>query len=285
MTRPLRIEFSGALYHVTSRGNQRDAIYVDETDRQLFLDVLAEVCERFNWVLHAYCLMNNHYHLLVETPDANLSTGMRQLNGVYTQRFNRKQGRVGHLFQGRFKGILVEKEAYLQELARYIVLNPVRARMVDCAEDWPWSSYRATAGQEQPPAWLATDWLLSGFSSIRHEAINRYQVFVAAGLAGSRPWARLRGQIYLGSALFVEQMQCQIAADTRLSEVSAAQKRPPPKPLSYYQEKFPDRDAAIYQAYRSGGYRLQEIGDQFGLHYSQISRIVKCQEAGAKFKT
>lgn len=117
----------------------------------MFLEVLSEVCERFNWECHAYCLMSNHYHLLIETPDANLSQGMRQLNGVYTQRFNRVHGRVGHVFQGRYKGILVEKDSYLLELARYIVLNPVRAGMVRSAKDWPWSSYRATCGQIKPP--------------------------------------------------------------------------------------------------------------------------------------
>jgi len=132
--------------HVTSRGNERKAIFYSDGDRLIFSDVLAEVCRRFNWIVHAYCQMDNHYHLLVETPDGNLSKGMRHLNGVYTQRFNRKQNRIGHVFQGRYKAILVDKDSYLLELARYIVLNPVRARMLRSAEDWPWSSYRATAG-------------------------------------------------------------------------------------------------------------------------------------------
>ena len=130
MARPLRIEFAGALYHVTSRGDRREDIYLDDGDRQLFLEVLEAVCERFNWEVHAYCLMSNHYHLLVETPDGNLSRGMRHLNGVYTQRFNRRHKKVGHVFQGRYKAILVQKENYLLELSRYIVLNPVRAGMV-----------------------------------------------------------------------------------------------------------------------------------------------------------
>ena len=141
MARPLRIEFENALYHVTSRGDGQEDIYMDDEDRLDYLGVLAEVCERFNWVLQAYCLMSNHYHLLIETPDSNLSKGMRQLNGVYTQRFNRKHQRVGHVFQGRYKAILVEKDAYLLELARYMVLNPVRAQMVRSAKDWPWSSF------------------------------------------------------------------------------------------------------------------------------------------------
>ena len=137
MARPLRIEFPGALYHVTSRGNGGDATYVDNEDRKQWLAVLDHVCERFSWTTHAYCQMGNHYHLLVETPDGNLGQGMRQMNGVYTQRFNRRHGRAGHVFQGRYKSILVQKDAYLLELSRYIVLNPVRARLVRSAKDWP----------------------------------------------------------------------------------------------------------------------------------------------------
>jgi putative transposase len=141
MSRPLRLEFAGALYHITSRGNDRNLIYLQDDDFELFLQILANVCERYNWVVHAYCLMSNHYHLLVETPDANLSQGMRQLNGVVTQSMNRKHHRVGHLLQGRYKAILVEKDAYLLELCRYIVLNPVRANMVSSPDEWPWSSW------------------------------------------------------------------------------------------------------------------------------------------------
>ena len=137
MARPLRLEFAGALYHITSRGDGREAIYLSDGDRELYLEVFAEVCEHCNWLCHAYCLMGNHYHLLVETPDANLSKGMRHLNGVYTQRFNRRHQRVGHVFQGRYKAILIQKESYLLEVARYIVLNPVRAGMVKHPESWP----------------------------------------------------------------------------------------------------------------------------------------------------
>lgn len=141
MARPLRLELAGALYHVTSRGDGREDIYRSDEDRVAWLETLGQVCERFNWVCHAYCQMSNHYHLVIETPEANLSKGMRHLNGVYTQRFNRSHQRVGHVFQGRFKAILVEKDSYLLELARYVVLNPLRARMVRRLENWPWSSY------------------------------------------------------------------------------------------------------------------------------------------------
>src|SRR5687767_13788050 len=137
MARPLRIEFAGALYHVTARGNARMPIFDDDADRRNFLSVLEQVLDRSGWLLHAYCLMGNHYHLMVETMQANLSAGMRQLNGVYTQRFNRRHERVGHLFQGRFKAILVERDSYLLELCRYVVLNPVRAGMVKRVQDYP----------------------------------------------------------------------------------------------------------------------------------------------------
>jgi putative transposase len=139
MARPLRIEFAGALSHLTARGNERRAIFLGKTedDRQRFLGVLAETCDRFNGSCHTCCLMTNHYHLLVETPDANLSKGMRHLNGIYTQLVNRHYGRVGHLFQGRFKGILLKRDSYLLEPARYVVLNPVRAGMVRQPQEWP----------------------------------------------------------------------------------------------------------------------------------------------------
>ena len=146
MARPLRIEFSGALYHVTARGNAQQDIYLTDDDRQEFLSLLQRACDRYHWLCHAYCLMTNHYHLLIETQTPTLSKGMKYLNGTYTQAFNRRHKRVGHVFQGRYKGILVEKDSYLLELSRYIVLNPVRAHMVRSAKDWPWSSYRATAG-------------------------------------------------------------------------------------------------------------------------------------------
>jgi len=147
MTRPLRLEYEGAIYHVTSRGNAQEDVFLKDSDRTRFLEILGDVVARYGWICHAYCLMNNHYHLLIETPRANLSRGMQFLNGVYTQWFDRQHERVGHLFQGRFKAILVEKESHLLELTRYIVLNPVRAKMVRGVRDRPWSSYRGTSGQ------------------------------------------------------------------------------------------------------------------------------------------
>src|SRR3990167_5084236 len=146
MARPIRIEYPGALYHITSRGNEQKSIYVNDSDRRYFIALLEQTLKRFNWICYSYCLMDNHYHLLIETVDPTLSKGMRYLNGVYTQRMNREYSRVGHLLQGRFKAIIVEKESYLLELCRYIVLNPVRAKLVKMPEEYPWSSYRAMIG-------------------------------------------------------------------------------------------------------------------------------------------
>jgi REP element-mobilizing transposase RayT len=280
MARPLRIEYAGALYHVTSRGDGREDIYLEDKDRVVFLEVLQAVCERFNWEVHAYCLMTNHYHLLIETPDANLSLGMRQLNGVYTQRFNNVHNRVGHVFQGRYKAILVQKESYLLELARYIVLNPVRAQMVRSARDWPWSSYRATAGMVQSSNWLNVNWILASFSRSKATAVNLYREFISEGRNQPSPLEKLRNQIYLGDDDFVDEMQCRMSPDTNLSEIPSSQKRPVARLLSYYENISETRDEAIKKAYKSGGHSMKAIGIHFGLHYSRVSRIIN-----AKIKT
>src|SRR3989338_5018664 len=159
MARPLRIEYPNAVYHVMNRGLGRKDITLIGDDYHVFFETLKETANLFNIRVISYCLMSNHYHLLIETPRANLSRGMRHLNGVYTQRFNRKHRRVGHVFQGRYKAVVVQRDIHLLELCRYVVLNPVRARMVKKAENWEWSSYRATVGQETKPAWLTTDWV------------------------------------------------------------------------------------------------------------------------------
>jgi REP element-mobilizing transposase RayT len=275
MARPLRLEFTDALYHITSRGDRQEDIYEDDDDRKAFLSVLEGVCETYNWVCHAYCLMSNHYHLLIETPDANLSRGMRQLNGVYTQTFNRAHGRAGHVFQGRYKAILVEKESYLLELSRYIVLNPVRAGMVTSPGDWPWSSYRATVGQVKGPGYLNVDWVLAAFAIRKSLAIERYKKFVAEGKGQPSPWTLLQNQIYLGSEQFVEKMQSLVDGDKQLGEIPSSQRRPRPKTLSEYASSSQDRNTAISESYQSGGYTLKEIGDHFGLHYSSVSGIIK----------
>lgn len=284
MARPLRIEFAGALYHVTARGDRQEDIYLDDEDRRDFLDILGSVHQRFNWLIHAYCLMDNHYHLLVETPDGNLSQGMRQLNGVYTQNSNRRHRRVGHVFQGRYKAILVQKESYLLELARYIVLNPVRARMVRKTEEWPWSSYRDTADLRESPAWLMTDWILSAFGKRKSRAMEKYREFVREGKQQPSPWEYLRNQVFLGDERYVEDIRQKIDTDRDLSEIPKSQRRPKPRSLAYYVNKSAARNEAMVQAYASGGYSMKEIGEYFGLHYSQVSRIV-ASTVDAQYKT
>lgn len=225
MARPLRLEFPGAVWHVMARGNDRQAVFPDDGDREAFLDVLSRVVRSTRWRLHAYVLMPNHYHLLVETPEPNLSSGMRQLNGIYTQRTNIRHGRTGHLLQGRFKGILVERESHLLELCRYVVLNPVRAGLAPSASDWPWSSFRATAGLAPAPHWLDTRWTLEQFASSRSSAGQAYRRFVADGTrAGYSPWAAVEGQLFLGRAGFRARFQGQRTELAGESEIPKAQR-------------------------------------------------------------
>lgn len=274
MARPIRIEFSGALYHVTARGDRREAIYEDDEDRKVFLEVLGRVVTDFNWICHAYCLMTNHYHLVVETPDGNLSKGMRQLNGVYTQYSNRRHARTGHLFQGRFKAILVDGDSYLLELARYVVLNPVRARMVRDPGKWPWSSYGAMTGTVAVPEWLATDGLLAAFAKRRSTAMQRYARFVEEGIGTVSIWDDLNGQAFLGDDAFVER-SLRHAKRTDDVNIPKAQRRPPPPSLEAVARRHRDRDAAIVAAHASGGYSYQQIAEHFGVHFTTVGRIVR----------
>ncbi len=277
MARPLRIEYEGALHHITSRGNARAKIFLAHDDLGTFLETLSNVVSRYGWICHAYCLMTNHYHLLIETPSPNLSRGMQLLNGVYTQRFNRSHRRSGHVFQGRFKAILVEKEAHLLELARYVVLNPVRAKMVRSARDWPWSSYRATAGQIEAPKFLTIDWLLSQFDAERARANRAYRDFVSEG-RGLDVWDDLRAGSLLGSNAFIERMR-PLLLNAPLNPNILRRERDAARPSlcelfsSVFDKKT--RDECIYQAVRHHHYKLQEVGDHVGLHFSTISVIAR----------
>ncbi len=277
MSRPVRIEFPDALYHVTSRGDRREDIFEDDQDRQMFLSILEQVVQQFNWLCHAWCLMDNHYHLLVQTPDGNLSKGMRQLNGVYTQASNRRHQRVGHLFQGRFKAILVDSDAYLLELTRYVVLNPVRANMVKNPQDWIWSSYRASTGLESAPPWLQVDALLVQFATRRSLAQQRYAQFVAEGIDVISPWSKIKGQVFLGDDNFVERMQAQLKAEKRDQQIQIpfAQRRPMPPSLQEIKQSAPDRNAAIIAAYATGAYTYQQLAEYFGVFFTTVGRIVR----------
>lgn len=297
MARPLRLEFPGAVYHLTARGNRREAIFLDDTDRARFLELLAREVEHQGWRLYAYCLMGNHYHLLVETPEGNLVAGMRRLNGVYTQAFNRRHGRVGHVLQGRYKSILVDKDAYLLELARYIVLNAVRAGMVERAEDWPWSSYRATAGLTDAPPWLAAEAIWRQFGPDRARAQQAYRRFVRAGVGAASPWNALRSQIYLGDERFLARMEKLAAghggeavpktqrkphrpdAETMLADVARAfHARPAEVRDRTQREAF---RAWVYLLRRAARLSLREVAEHAGVSAGRVSQIQQAMERDA----
>lgn len=280
MPRPLRIEFSGAVYHVTSRGDRREAIYEDDADWASFLEILGDVSGDFNWAIHAYCLMTNHYHLVVETPDANLAKGMRQLNGVFTQYSNRRHRRSGHVFQGRYKAILVDKDRHLLELARYVVLNPVRAHMVGDPSDWPWSSYRAMVGAVDAPEWLCAEALLEHFGSRRGDAIRRFRVFVAEGIEADPIWRHLNRQAFLGDDRFVAKMQAKAGSSDEVN-VPKRQRRPPAPSLTALAARHADRDVAMAKAHATGAYSYQQIADEFGVHFTTVGRIVRAAKGRA----
>jgi len=275
MARPLRIEYSGALYHVTSRGDRQEAIFDDDQDRRVFLKVLGEVVSRYRWRCHAYCLMGNHYHLMIETPEANLTKGMRQLNGVFTQGSNRRHKRSGHLFQGRYKAIVVERESYFLELARYIVLNPVRAAMVKHPRQWVWSSYPAMIGKFAAPVWLTTDDLLAEFGKRRAGARPKYEEFITEGMGAETIWKDLKGQIYLGNDDFVEQMREKLGEREEDVNIPRVQQRGAVPKLSSIRRQYKNRDDAMLAAYETGTYSYLEIAKEFGVHFTTVGRIVR----------
>jgi REP element-mobilizing transposase RayT len=280
MARPLRLEFEGAIYHVTSRGDRRESIFCDDSDRELLLAIVGKSMERFDAVAYAYCLMENHYHFVLRTNQPNLSRLMRHINGVYTQAYNRRHAQVGHLFQGRFKGLLVDQDAYFLEVCRYVDLNPVRAGLVTQPGDWKWSSYRAHTGQAPGPGWLDSSPLHRNLSAERGGGPPRYAAFVAAG-RGVRLWeVALSGQIYVGDAQFVHRMQERTGSlDDR--EIPKTQRRPAARPLSWYLDQH-HRNKAIAMAYLEGGHTQSAIADALGLSVSRVSRLVSSSEAKGK---
>lgn len=277
MARPLRIEFPGALHHVTTWGNDRADIYLDEQDQSQFLSLLGDVIRRLGWTCHAWCLMNNHYHLMVETAEANLGRGMRQLNGVYTQRFNRAHDRVGHVFQGRYKTLLVERGPYWLELARHVVLNPVRANLVSTPGDWRWSSYRSTAGlapsngQDLDPVW--PDWILRQLGGEERLARAAYRRFVDEGATQPIEFGKsFHSGSVLGSEEFLAKLRHRFGprGDAALL-LGQGRARPS---LAALRDGKVDRGAWMTVAHDRHGYTLAEIGAAAGLHYSSISKII-----------
>jgi REP-associated tyrosine transposase len=294
MARPLRIEYPGAHYHVTSRGNERKDIFKDDTDREKFLDLLARVVEEFHVRIHCYVLMSNHYHLLVETPKGNLNRVLRYLNGVYTQSFNRRHKRVGHLFQGRYKAILVEKESYLLELSRYVHLNPWRLKKSQDPFTYPWSSLGAYAGRVRAPKWLMVSEVLANFGG---QGKRGYKEFITDGMKKGikTPWHDVKGQAVIGTADFVEEVagkhlggrQIKGGEESGLREVVGIR---PEVVLSEVAKYFGIESEEIRrreQRYTDARYAaslllrqrcllsLREIGERVGLHYSAVGNAIR----------
>jgi putative transposase len=256
------------------------SIFADDGDRARFLGLIEEVVLRFNWRCFAYCLMGNHYHLVVETLDGNLSLGMRHINGVYSQYFNRRHQRVGHVFQGRFKAILVERESYLLELCRYVVLNPVRAGVVGRVDDYLWSSYRATAGAGDGSAFLDAESILSRFDADRRRAQQAYRGFVMAGIGEVPVWEDLKSQCILGGEDFLARIKPALEDKSQLKEIPRCQRlisRPSLQELlaSEACSGRERRNELMKKAHLEYGYSFAEIGRQVGLHYATVSRIVR----------
>jgi putative transposase len=224
MARPLRIEHPAAVYHVTATGNARLPIFEDDGDRTGFLRIAEGAIERFNQRCYAFRIMDNHYHLLLETIEGNLPAGMRHIDGVYTRHFNRTHHRVGHLFQGRFNSILVDRDAYLLELCRYIVLNPVRAGMIELPEDYTWSSCRATAGLSPKPSFLHSDWIPAQLAGERGEARRRYMEFVRAGIGCGKIGDLLKYNAIPGGHEFMAKLGPALRDKSSLKEIPRSQR-------------------------------------------------------------
>ena len=292
MARPLRLEFPGAVYHVMARGHERGAIFRDPEDRAKFLSLLGGIAKDEEWEVHAYCLMPNHYHLLIETPKGNLSRGMHALNARYSQWFNRKHDRRGHLLEGRFRSVLVQKESHLLELHRYVVLNPVRAKLADRAAQWRWSSFRATAGTEEAPDWLAVDWTLSQFARGRAAARKAYQRFVAEGRDSGKEIESLERGGWIGDKTFEKNIRLllegkelpdeiplryrQPSVDVSVAEIrrAVAQEWGVTEASLSRRRAGDEKKAAIYLARkltRQGG---REVGSQLGVKAAWVSNVV-----------
>ena len=283
MARPLRISYPGAYYHVTTRGNERTDIYKSQRDREKFLSYLESASERYGAVIHAFCLMRNHYHLLLETPQGNLSEIMQHINGAYTTYFNVKRKRAGHLFQGRFKAILVEADEYATELSRYIHLNPVRVGAVSKPEEYRWSSYCAYIGNVAKPGWVNSDFILSFFSPNMESARKKYRIFVEdlIGNEYESPLRKVVGSTILGTDDFIgditqKHIDC-IEPDRNLPALQKFAVRPLPqdivsvvKHLVGENEKLV-RNASIHICHKYSGIKLKEIGQHFAVRESAIT--------------
>lgn len=279
MARPTRIEYKNAVYYISSKGNSGNPIVDDDTDRDLFTQTLEYVIKRYGWKCHAYSIGSSEYNLAVETPKPNLSIGMRQLNGMYTQKYNRRHNVRGHILHGRFKAVVLEKEAYLLDICRHIVLLPSRAGVTKNIKNYKWSSYRATAGHSAVPGFLNVDWILSQFAKRTKNAQVKYRDFVKQGRKAPNPLDNVKGQILLGSEKFIERVAPALAKGKNKEDIPKWQrhlKRPGLDEIfkSIKNKSQKQRNNKIKQAQYKYGYTLKEIGESLGLHYTSISRII-----------
>lgn len=276
MSRQLRIEYPGALYHVTARGNGKAIIFIDDYDRYKFLDTLENCIKAFNFICHGYCIMGNHYHLLIETPDANLSAGIHRLNSIYAQYFNKQYDHIGHVFQGRFKAIIVQRDNYLLELCRYIVLNPVRAGIVNHPSEYKWSSYCHTIGTaEKISPFLTTDWILAQFDSDFSLARIRYINFVMDGINADSPMKDIRTGLILGNKSFMEALTNRISKYKDDIDIPREQRYVCRENLSslFKDLRFltkKSRNELIFTAYSKHGYTQKEIAKLINMHVVTI---------------
>jgi REP element-mobilizing transposase RayT len=284
MARPLRIEYSEAFYHITSRGNERKAVFKSQRDRQKFLSYLGSATERYAAIVHVYCLMENHYHLLMETPAGNLSQIMHHINGAYATYFNAKRERAGHLFQGRYKAILVEADEYAKELSRYIHLNPVRAGMCAHPEEYPWSSCRYYTVERKAPDWLQRGFILGYFGQDFIVSMKGYRDFINAvmGEGYENPLAELKHSVILGSGQFVAEIRDRFlkhkAQDRDLPALRELLKKPSLEQIEqavdtiFLSEPKLARQIKLHLCHRLSGMRLTQIGLRFGVGQSGVSQ-------------
>jgi REP element-mobilizing transposase RayT len=287
MARALRITFPGAFYHVTSRGNERKAVFKSKRDREKFLEYLESATQRYDARIHTYCLMDTHYHLLLETPSGNLPQIMRHINGAYTTYFNVKRDRSGHLFQGRYKAILVDIDEYAKELSRYIHLNPVRAKIVETPEEYDWSSYKFYIGNQRAARWLYRDFILGYFGNRVSTAQKAYQKFVnaIAHQEYDSPLDEVVSSTLLGSADFIAYIKDNFLSTKKPDKELPALKELVKKTtiqdifeeveLAFTKDKVLARNVKMYLSQRYSGKKLKEIGLHFGIGESGVSQASK----------
>lgn len=285
MARPLRLQYPGAFYHITSRGNEGRAIFKTNRDREKFLSYLESAHERYGAIIHVYCLMENHYHLLLETPRGNLAQILHHINGAYTTYFNIKRRRSGHLFQGRYRAILVEKDSYGEELSRYIHLNPVRAGLVETPAQYPWASYPFYIGLKEKPSWVTTEFILGYFGKDGVSARESYRRFVEDGLKKEpkNPLKEVFASTFLGGSEFIRRAKEKLVdiRDGDARNIPALRDlitRPSLEQIERAIESVIRRDHPLYKrfciyvSHRRSGFSLKEIGVYYGMEESAISQ-------------